>query len=373
MDSSVLAPPPAASSANEPLAQLGPVTFHPHFLYRFLYAEGLPAQANEKVATAINEIDPGIGLELGRHWRLDYTPSLHYYSNDLLRDTTDQSVTLAGATTYEDWTFGVSQRYAETSQPLIETGAQTDLETYTTALNASYHFNTKTSLEMGFNQDLQFVGQNASSEQLVDSKVWSTMEWLNYQFWPKFGLALGPGGGYVSLSAGSSMSFERVQGRLTWQVADKLSLVASLGIEDWQFLDVNSPDLVNPLFGASAVYRPFGGTSLSLTASRSVMVSYIYDQVVENTGISGGIRQQLFRKLRFDLTAGYGIADYEASAFDLRSSREDHSVSVNARLSMPFLKRGTAGVFYQANHNTSTVAQFQVSSTQVGFDLGYSF
>ncbi|MGO8676093.1 MAG: hypothetical protein ACLQVX_09505 [Limisphaerales bacterium] len=377
MDTSVLAPAPASQLGAQPVLQAGPVVFHPHLFYRFTYAEGLPAQAYEKVSTAINEVDPGIGFDLGKHWRLDYTPSLRYYSNHLLQDTTDHSVGLVGSTSYEDWTFGLSQRYATVSQPTFETGAQTDLETYSTALNATYSFNAKTSLEMGLNQDIQNVGPaagpNASAQELVDSKVWSTMDWLNYQFWPKIGSAIGLGGGYVDLSAGSSMTFEEVQGRLTWQVARKLSLVVSAGYEEWQFLDVNTQDLVSPIFGASAVYRPFEGTALSVSAARSVMVSYIFNQVIENTSVSGGVHQQVFKKLAFDLTGGYGVASYEASDSGLSLSREDHNLFLNARLSMPFLKRANAGVFYQASKNTSGVSQFQISTTQVGFDLGYSF
>jgi len=199
------------------------------------------------------------------------------------------------------------------------------------------------------------------------------MDWLNYQFWPRFNLAFGLGGGYVDLSAGSSMSYEQVQGRLTWQVADKLSLVVSAGYEEWQFLDVNTQDLVSPLFGASLLYRPFAGTTLSLNAARSIMVSYIFNQVIENTGVTGGIQQRLFKKLLFDLTGGYSVASYEASAFGLALSREDHNLVLNARLSVPFLKRGTVGTFFQANHNDSTVSAFRVSTTQIGSDLDYRF
>jgi len=373
LDTAILAPAPVAAGAAQPVLQLGPVVFRPHMFYRFLYAEGLPAAASEKVNTSINELDPGIGLELGKHWHLDYTPVLRYYSSSLMQNETDQSVVLVGRTAYENWTFGLSQSYASISQPLLETGEQTSQETYSTALSASYAFNAKTSLEMAINQDFRFVGGGSSSEQLVDTRIWSTMEWLNYQFWPRFNLALGGGGGYVDLSAGSPSSFEQVQGRLTWRVAGKLSLAVSAGYEEWQFLEVNSSDLVSPLFAVSINYQPFKSTSIALSANRSAAVSFIYGEVVENTGVSGSIQQRLFKRLRLDVTTGYGVNSYEASAADLSTSREDHNVFVNARLGVQFLKRAVAGVFYQANRNTSTIAQFKVSTTQAGFDVGYSF
>jgi hypothetical protein len=374
MGTSVLSAPPTAPLPDVPLLQWGQVSFYPHLLYRFLYGDGIPAQANQKFTTAINQIYPGILFQVGSHWHLDYTPCLTYYSSSQFRNTTDQSVVLAGTTTYENWTLGLSQGYVTTSQPLIETGAQTDFDNYNTAINAAYHFNTQASLEMGLNQSFQYVGQNPSPEQLVDSKVWSTMDWFNYQFWPRFGAALGVSAGYVDLSVGSPLSYEELQARITWQVGAKLSVQVNAGVEDLQILEVNTPDLTTPIFGAAIVYRPFEATSVSLNAGRSVMTSYyVLSQVTENTYVSVSLHQRLFKKLLFDLSGGYGITSYLATFVGLAQSREDDYTFVNARLSVPFLKRGTAGVFYQASKDTSTVAQFQISSTQVGFDLGYHF
>jgi hypothetical protein len=373
MGTSVLSAPPVAPLPDVPLLQLGPVKFYPHFLYRFLYGDGIPAQANEKLATAINEVYPGMLFQVGSHWQLDYTPSLHYYSNSHFQDTTSQSVALNGVTTNQNWTLGLSQRYAEASQPLIETGAQTDLETYNTAITAAYHFNTKASLEMGLNQDFVFEGQNASSEPLVDYKVWSTMDWFNYQFWPRLGAALGIGGGYVDFSAGSDISYEQLQGRISWQATDKVSLLASGGLDDRQFLSSTQPALLNPIFTVSGFYRPFEDTTLSLNASRAVSPSYLEGLIRESTMVSGSFRQRFFKKLSLDFSTGYSVISYEASSVGPNQTREDHDTFVEVRLSVPILKRGTAGVFYEAMENTSTVAQYQLSSTQIGFDLSYRY
>jgi hypothetical protein len=370
---SALSAPPTAPLAGQPLPLWGPVVFRPHLMYRFLYGDGIPAQANEKVKTAINEVYPGILFEVGNHWRLDYTPSLHYYSSGLFRNTTDESVSLNGATTYENWTLGLSQGYATTSQPLIETGIQTDLEDYSTALNAAYSFNAKTSLEMGLNQAFQFVGQNGSSEQLVDSRVWSTVDWLNYEVWPRFRAGLGVGGGYVDLSAGSSMFYEQPQGRIIWQATEKLGFSASGGLDDRQFGNSTRPDLLNPIFTVSGFYSPFEATTLSLNASRMVSPSDLEGLISESTGVSGTFHQRFVKKLNLDVTAGYGETYYELTSAGPNQARTDDYTFVNVRLSMAFLKRGTVGVLYQASKNTSTVSNYHLSSTQVGFDLGYRY
>ncbi|MGA2863522.1 MAG: hypothetical protein ABSF95_03435 [Verrucomicrobiota bacterium] len=364
----------AAAIANEPpLLQWGPVNLRAHLLYRFLYGDGIPARPGQNFTTVVNEVRPGLLFELGSHWTLDYTPTLRFYSNRQFRDTTDHSVVLNGATTYKDWTLGLSQRYASTSEPLIETGTQTDRENYSTAANATYHVSTKTSLELGLNQNFRFMGQNQAGRPLTDSRDWSTLDWLNYQFWPRFGAALGVGFGYLDFSAGSDMTYEQLQGRINWQATAKVSLVLNAGFDDRQFLSGNTPDLLNPIFGAALLYQPFEPTLLSLNAARTVVPSYFQSQVTESTTLSGSVRQRLLRRLYLDLTGGYRLSSYEATATGQPVNRDISGTFVNVRLNVPFLKRGTASAFFQAAENSSNDSLYKYSTTQVGLELGYRF
>ncbi|HXP61794.1 MAG TPA: hypothetical protein VN829_14970, partial [Dongiaceae bacterium] len=103
---------------------------------------------------------------------------------------------------------------------------------------------------------------------------------------------------------------------------------------------------------------------------------FFLNQVIENTYVSLTFHQRLLKKLDFDLTGSYRNSSYLDTGPALASGRQDDYTSVTARLSVPFLKRGAVGVFYQALQDISkvpTVAQYQLSSTQVGFDLGYHF
>ena len=136
----------------------GPIDVHPHLLYTFLYGNGIEAQPGQQSQTAINRVAPGFLLDLGKHWSIDYTPSFNFYSNPLFKDTTDEFVTLRGDWIYEDWVLGLSQSYVSSTQPLIETGAQTEQESYATALNASYQMGSKLSLQLGLNQNFRDAG-----------------------------------------------------------------------------------------------------------------------------------------------------------------------------------------------------------------------
>lgn len=362
---------PAETTTNAPLAtqpfQWGPLDLRPHFLYRFLYGDGIQASAGHPLTTAIYEISPGLLLDIGSHWTLDYTPTWSLYSNRAFRDTLDHNVVLAGGTTYEDWAFGLSQSYARTDQPLIETGGQTLQETYLTAVNASYRFGRAISLELGANQNF------TSSENFTDSSEWSTLDWLSYQFWPRFDAGLGAGFGYVHVNVGHDSVYEQYQGRINWRPTDKISLQVHGGVEDRQFYGAGTSDLINPIYGAAIQYQPFEVTALSLSATRTVSTSPFENQVTEDTDLSGSLNQRLLKRFNLSLGAGYHTVKYVGSAAGVTAGRKDEYYSFNVRLSTTFLKRGTIAASYQFSDNSSNQAGFGYSSNQVGLEVGYQY
>jgi hypothetical protein len=54
-------------------------------------------------------------------------------------------------------------------------------------------------------------------------------------------------------------------------------------------------------------------------------------------------------------------------------NREDNGVFANVKLSTLIWKRITAAAFYVYTENSSSQSRFDVSSSQVGFELGYHF
>ncbi|HLH55762.1 MAG TPA: hypothetical protein VKY92_19330 [Verrucomicrobiae bacterium] len=366
------AAPPPASAPEKPWLQFGPVQVHPHLLYRFMYGDGLQAAPGQQSKTVIEQVYPGVLFRVGNHWSLDYTPTLSFYSSKNFKDTVDQAVNLTGGTVYQDWSFGLSQGYSSSSQPLVETGAQTDQQNYNTVLNASYQMNGDLSLQMSANQNFTFVDQSSVAGQpLNNSRTWSTMEWLNDQVGPRVGLALGAGFGYDNVSTGANMTHENVQGRVSGRLTGKISLVFSAGFEDRQFLNSNASDSINPIFSGSAIYLPFQNTTLSLSAARTVSPSLFQNQISTSTTVTAGLRQRLLGKLFLDLSGGYFASSYGATESNLNVSRQDTGTFVNARIGTQFLKRGTAAVFYQHSENSSSQGGFGFTSSQVGFELGY--
>jgi predicted porin len=298
---------------------------------------------------------------------LDYTPTWTFYSNKQFRDTLDHSVVLNGGTAYGDWVLGLSQSYVSSDQPLIETGGQTAQETYSTAITASYRFGRAMSVDLAVNQNFTFT------ENFTNSREWSTMDWLNYQLWPRFDIGIGVGGGYVDVSPGTDMTYEQYQGRVNWRATDKISFQVHGGLEDRQFLDAGTGDLINPLYGATVQYQPFEATTLSLSANRAVSTSPFQNEVTENTDLSGSLNQRLLERFNLSLGAGYHTRKYIVSAAGFPAGRKDEYYSFNARLSTTFLKRGTIAATYQFSNNSSSVAGYGYSSNQFGFEVGYRY
>ena len=55
------------------------------------------------------------------------------------------------------------------------------------------------------------------------------------------------------------------------------------------------------------------------------------------------------------------------------TDRTDNAYSLNSRLSVAFLKRGTLGLTWQYSHNQSTASGLTFGTTQLGFDVSYSY
>ena len=350
----------------EPL-KLGPVTVRPHPYYQYLYADGLQSSTNTVANTAIQTISPGVLLQIGDHWTLDYSPLWTIYSNGGFSDTFGQTVNLVGGTTYESWVLGLVQTYTDTSAPSSETAGQTRTQTFDTGLSGAYTMNSKMSLDLALNQNY------VTADQFSSYNEWSTMDWLNYEFWPRLNAALGAGGGYDDEASSPDMTFEQFQGRVNWRATDKIGFQLHGGVEVRQFLSGGAPPVVNPIFDATIQYKPFEQTRISITGSRTVESSYLQGQFTENTGVTAGLNQRLLGKLLLDLSGGYELVKYVSSVNTTGSNREDDLYTFNAQLSRTFLKRGTIAAIYQFSKDASSLPGYSFTSHQVGFRIGYTY
>jgi len=379
--------------------QYGPFTVRPHFDYNIIYGSGIQAAPTNHQTTAVQQISPGLAVDLGTHWTLDYTPTIRLYSNRQFQDGVDHSFLLVGGTHYEDWTYGLTQSYLYTTAPQAETAGQATLQTFNTELTANDVLNDKLSLALELDQSI------SAADGLQGSRDWSTMDWLNYTFWPRLTAGVGAGLGYVNVDNGSDQPYENLQANVSWRATDKLSFQISGGVQARQFLNVSSQtyyainsntvpptvssltinpssDLVTPTFSAMVQYLPFQNTQISLNGSRSVQPALIPGSDTIATSFGASINQGLFKKFNLNLSGSYIVSKYISAGVGVNENlnlvlqdtgRTDDSYNFSARLSHPFFRRGTWAVYYQYSSNDSTAPGYGYRGNQVGFDVSYRY
>jgi hypothetical protein len=358
----------------------GPVVLHPHVDYSVTYGSGLESQPGDQNTSVIQRFTPGVLFNIGTHWTLDYAPTFVFYSNSQLRDAVNQSVTLNWGTSFDDWRLNLSQSYQSSSDPLVQTGTQTATENYNTILDASYAFNSKMSVDLNFNQSVN------SADQFSSSTTWNTLDYLNYQFWPRLTAGVGLGVGYDSVSNGPNMSHETAQVRVDWRVANKLSLNVHGGGEDRQFIHSDEGNLISPTYGAAIVYTPLDFTAINLSLDRNVSPAITTGaQASDATTLSLSLNQRLLKRLQLSVIGTYIRSEYinsvsgplalnfPLSAAVFNQSRTDTYYSLNTQLSLTLLRRVVLSGTYQYSENMSTVAGFGFSSSQVGIDISYRY
>ena len=363
------------ASLPQPL-RFGPVTFRPHPFYSFLSASGLQSNTNNSQNSIINTIGAGMTVDLGRHWTLDYTPTLRFYSNHDFRDSVDHAASLTGGTRYEDWVFGFSQSFSQSDSTVAETASQTSQQNFNTELSASHMLNEHVFVDLGLSQAFNFA------EQYQDSRQWSTMDWLNYQQSKRLIFGLGAGLGYTKVHANQSGSnqppdqvYEQLQARVQWRATDQLSFSVNAGFDERQHLAAGYDSQLNPVFGASIEYAPFEHTQISLNASRSVSTSdlYILAQQMEGTTVSVNLNQRLLEKFYVNTSLGYTRTDFTVALGSLSDIRNDNVYSFTARLGRSFLTRGNVALTYQYSDNQSNKGGYSYRSNQVGVEVGFAY
>lgn len=368
-DFQVFAPQPAASAPMpyEPF-RWDQFVFRPHADYQFMDAQGILAAPGDRENTTIQQITPGILINLGPDWSLDYTATIGLYSNTNFGTEFDHSITLTGLTVYTDWIFEFLQGVVLSSSPLIETGGPTSEQTYTTAVTGHHEDSQYISEDLGVYQSIQDVGG------YEDMRGWSTIDWLNYAPQSHFDVGIGPGLGYNNADFGPDSFFEQLQARLDWRATDKLSFQLNGGIQETEFIGSEAAgNIFSPIYGGTIQYSPFAETQISAYANESLSPSVFVGEYTKNTSFGCTFSQRFFGQFYVNLNGTYGDADYVASAQDVLANRTDHLYGFTVRLSHAVLERGTASIFYEYSTDRSTFAGYTFTSNQYGAEINYSF
>jgi hypothetical protein len=372
----------APRESTDAFFQFGPLSLHPHLLARTVYGLGLPSRGGRHVASMIYTMAPGLQMDLGQSWSLDYTPTWTTYTAHALEDTIGHSARVSGAWMMQDWAVQVSESYGQSSPLLIETGGQTPQRTWTTDLGASRNFGSGLTFQTTASLNERY-GDN-----FPDTRDWATMNWLTLRFTRHFETGLGLGAGYSDIVGEPDATNERYMARIRWNPTDKLSVDIDAGLEARHSRAAAAEDQNNPIYNATLMYRPFDVTQISLGASSAVTSSYYQNQVTESVGWNFAVQQRLLE--RFYLNVGYNHQETDFTAVSPDASvippanpanpilvslpgRSDQVDAFNLRIFTTLLKKWQVGATFAHSKNRSSQFVFKYSSTQYGFELSRRF
>jgi hypothetical protein len=279
----------------------------------------------------------------------------------------DHSLQLNGGTTFEDWVFGLSGSFLSSTQPLVETGMQTKQKTWSTTANVGYHFGSRMLLDTSVSHSDQ------SADAFTSSREWSTSDWLHYQIAPQWDTAIGFAAGIVNVSAGSDMTYTRPQAQIGWRATNKISLNIQGGLENRKFRSGGAGDLRSPTYGASIRYQPVETTSFTFGGTRTVAPSYFTSQITRGTGWTAGFEQRLLQRFYLSVGLAHQTTSYLSTAGNVTAGRDDDSNNFNVRLSTNLLGKVSIAALYQNSRNSSNLAGYGFTSSQVGLEVGWRY
>ena len=204
----------------------------------------------------------------------------------------------------------------------LDTGGNTDVNTYGTSATFSYDLTGKTSIGGGIHYSTNGYGSN-----LIGSETIAGSLSLNYNYRQKLTFGFGGSVGYNSVDSPSrDQSYEQIHVHLNYEVSDKLDMTASGGIEFREFSGSSSAGTqIKPVYELELNYQPFDGTTLALRGSlRTENSAVLGGQDYYHTSIGISARQRLLQRIYLALAFGYEHSNYFSTVNGMDASREDN-------------------------------------------------
>ena len=348
---------------------------------RGVYDDNIFISHTDRVSDYYFAIEPMITVGFGdiegrggNYIRLDYIPSIILFVDHSEEDAVNHLIRLEGQYRFSRLTLNLTQDVeildgANLNSALDTTGllANVDVSTptrlnfFVTRLRANYDLSGKVFLTGEFDASI------FDYPDFISSEIVSGGLYINYNWTPKVVVGIGGTAGYDFVDdPNPDQTFEQANARITYQMTGKLSLTASGGVEFRQF-DGHRGGRTTPVFEAGAVYHPFDGTTVTLTAGRRMLNSgFLADQDFATTYVTARIQQRLLQRIYLGVAAGYENADYFATSTGVSATRNDDYYFVEPSVDVLITRFLSAGVYYLHREDISNIDFFSFYDNQVG-------
>ena len=316
--------------------------------------------------------------------RLDYIPSIILYTSDhsdngdsFRRGDADNAVShlinIEGGHRFGRLSLTLSQQILildgtnlnstiDTTGLLanLDASQPTRLNLYTTRLRANYDLTGKIFLTGEFDAAIYDYPDFFSNQTLSGGL------YINYIVTPKVTLGVGGTFGAAWGDSNVDQTFEQANVHINYQVTGKFGLSASGGVEFRQF-DSDQGDYTTPVFELGAIYNPFDGTTITLSAGRRILPSGFFEnQDFGTTYVVGRVQQRLFRRVHLGLAVGYENSNYLATKDGVDATREDDYYFIEPSIDVLINRWLSVGVYYLHREDFSNDDSFSFDDNQVG-------
>ena len=347
--------------------RLGAVEFRPGISYSWTDAKNLLRSVGNNQDSEFQTINLNLNFNHGEFWTFNYSPSWTYYSNDNFDDNDSHSASFSSDATISDWRIGFSQTFRDSNGSLVQTGTQTEQESWGTTLSGSRQLSSTFYLDLSGSRD------SRSTSSFSDVKQHSFSGWIRHQASTAVNSSAGITWGYADVDTGLDTEYMQFLLRFGFNPTDKLSASLQGGIDSREVDLPGASSEDNPTYSASLQYQPFDYTTVGVSLSRRISASYFSNQNSETESLSFTLRQRLLG--RFFLTASYGenSSDYLNLLNDFTVGRVDDYESFSHNLSATLVNRISMSIFYRDNKNATNAEGFDFSSEQTGIRLGFRY
>lgn len=339
------------------------------------YDDNIFITNQNRTADIIYNVDGGFGFELGdyrdlyeNYLLLEYLASGFFFSNHPAQNSLDQSYSLLAQYRITQLAIQLESKFQSLNGADRQVGAFTSRMLFFNALRFVYTHSEKTDLEFEINQSTSRYPEQLSS---YTTEVQLAFD---YEILPK--VRIGPEAivGINQVEDSPDRLYQTLNARLNYQIAEKLNLKASGGIQVNEYTSGGEPMRILPVFSVGSEYQLSPKTSLSVTAYRNLQASpSLAGQDFIATGAELGITQQFNQKISLSLTAGYENDTYVANSASVQASRVDNFCFLRPEVSYNFMRYLNANFSYEYRSNASTLQQDSWFDNQVNFELSLNF
>lgn len=314
--------------------------------------------------------DPTLNLE--HFFTASYDPTIVLFTDNSDQDALEHNAYAMYRYASEKLTLSLDQRFQRLSGSTTDAGNRIDRDIYNSGFLANYQVTGKSQLELEVGYDVADYDDNAKFD---TNDIHFGLFWL-YQVAPKLVLGFGPEFGWLDVQNNPNQTYQRLTGRLRYDVTEKISLTARAGVEFRQYQDTGNgeDDTLTPVMSLQALYNPFDGTELSLNVYRRVQASSVLaGQNYISTGFSVTARQRIFQKYFLGLAGGFENSEYESTNNLVISNRDDDYFFIRPSFDWDVTDWWTLTAFYEFRENDSTIFNNQFTNNRAGVQTTFRY